>query len=54
MNNQKIIQMQAIRKANKIFNPSYNLHTEELTGIPSDRDAYDYAGSERETLINNN
>lgn len=44
----KVIQEQAIRKANSMFNPSFNQHTEELTGEPSDRDSYDYAGVEKE------
>lgn len=45
---------QAIYKANKMFNPSYNMHTEELSGEPNDRTAYDYAGAEMEPLIDNN
>ena len=39
---------QAINRANKQFNPSLNQTAEELSGIPSDRDAYDYAGTEQE------
>ena len=48
MNNSKEIIRHAITRANKQFNPSYNLHTQELSGEPSDRDSYDYAGSEQE------
>lgn len=39
----------AINKANTMFNPSYDMHTEELSGEPSDRSAYDYAGEEINT-----
>lgn|GEM_PF-6044887 len=51
MNNSKEIIRKAIQKANKQFNPSYNKHVEELSGEVSDREAYDYAGTEME-LIN--
>jgi hypothetical protein len=54
MNNSKEIIRKAIEKANKMFNPSYNQHTEALSGEPSDRTAYDYAGSEQETLTEHN
>ena len=46
MNNSKSIINHAVAKANTMFNPSYNQHTEELSGEPSDRSNYDYAGSE--------
>jgi hypothetical protein len=42
----------AIAKANTMFNPSYNQYVEELTGIPSDRTAEDYAGCDRELKTN--
>ncbi len=54
MNNSKLIARQAIEKSNKMFNPSCNMHTEELSGEPSDRTAYDYAGTEMEPLTDNN
>lgn len=44
----KVIIEQAIRKANKQFNPSMNQSVEELSGEPSDREAYDYAGTSLE------
>jgi hypothetical protein len=40
--NHKIIQ------ANKHFSPSLNQETEALSGEPSDREASDYAGCDRE------
>jgi hypothetical protein len=46
INNSREIIRKAIEKANKMFNPSYNAHVEELTGEPNDRTAYDYAGDE--------
>lgn len=46
----KVIQEQAIRKANSMFSPSFNQHTEELTGEPSDREASDYSGVEKEWI----
>lgn len=49
INNARQIIRETIKKANKMFNPSYNLHTEEITGEPSDRTSYDYAGTELET-----
>lgn len=51
MNNAKSIIRSAIEKANKMFNPSWNLHTEELSGEVSDRTAFDYAGTEPENKI---
>lgn len=54
MNNSASIIRHAIEKANTMFNPSYNKHTEELSGEPSDRDSYDYAGTEQELLTDNN
>lgn len=42
----------AINRSNKQFNPSLNLSTEALSGEPSDRGPYDYAGTEQE-LPNN-
>ena len=51
---ERAIQTQAIIKANKMFNPSYNQHTEELTGESNDRTPYDYAGTEQEILIEHN
>lgn len=48
----KTIIAQAISKANTMFNPSYNQHVEELSGEPSDRDAGDYSGTEREVINN--
>ena len=44
MTNERRIIREAIAKANTMFSPSYNQHTEALSGIPSDRDEYDYAG----------
>ena len=41
-----------IIRANKQFNPSLNLQVEQLTGEPSDRDSYDYAGCEKEVINN--
>lgn len=35
-------------KANSQFNPSLNQRVEDWTGEPSDRDSYDYAGTEQE------
>lgn len=52
MNNTRTIIRQAITKANKMFNPSYNMHTEELSGEPNDRTSYDYAGVEQELIHN--
>lgn len=52
MNNAPTIIRQAIAKANKQFNPSFNRHTEELSGEPSDRDSYDYAGTELKFIDN--
>lgn len=43
---------QIVNKANKQFNPSLNQVAEEMSGEPSDRDSYDYAGTEQE-LPNN-
>lgn len=54
MNNKKEIVRKAIARANKMFNPSFNRHTEELSGEPNDREAYDYSGTEMETLTKNN
>ena len=51
INNSREIVRHAITKANKMFNPSYNMHTEELSGEPSDRTAYDYAGNEPQNQI---
>lgn len=53
MNNAPTIIRHAIEKANKMFNPSYNMHTEELSGESNDRTAYDYAGTEQEITNNN-
>ena len=39
---------QIVNKANKQFNPSLNQTAEEMSGQPSDRDSYDYAGAELE------
>jgi hypothetical protein len=50
-NNARSIVLSAIEKANKMHNPSYDLHVEELSGQPNDRSAYDYAGSEPENQI---
>jgi len=44
----KTIIANAIAKANTMFSPSYNQHTEELSGESNDRSAYDYAGTEQE------
>lgn len=46
----KTIVENAIRKSNTMFNPSYNQHVEELSGLPSDRDSSDYSGTEKELL----
>lgn len=54
MNNAREIIRHAIAKANSMFNTSFNKHTEELSGEPSDRDSYDYAGTEMELATNNN
>jgi hypothetical protein len=48
LNNSREIIRGAITKANKMFNPSFNQKAEELSGEPSDRTAYDYAGTEME------
>jgi hypothetical protein len=53
-NNARSIVLSAIEKANKMHNPSYDLHVEELSGQVSDRTAYDYAGSEPENQIEHN
>ncbi len=53
INNSKEIIRHAIKKANTMHNPSFNKHVEELSGIPSDRDSYDYAGTEMEQVNNN-
>lgn len=45
----KVIIEQAIRNANKMFNPSMNQNVEELSNEPSDREAYDYAGTSLES-----
>ncbi len=50
----RAIQVQAIVKANKMFSPAYNQHTEELTGESNDRTAYDYAGTEQDLITNHN
>lgn len=48
INNSRSIIRRSIEKVNKMFNPSYNDHVEALSGEPSDRTAYDYAGTEQE------
>jgi hypothetical protein len=42
-----------IQRANKVSNPSLNQSVEELSGEPSDRTAYDFAGTEQELATNN-
>jgi len=52
MNNSKSIIRNAIQKKNMMFNPSYNLHAEALSGESNDRTSYDYADCEMEALNN--